>query len=95
MKYLISILIFTIPLIFSFREPVGNPVSGNSVGETNGTASLSDPDTFPVPSNVAGLLFYIQRDPNTNTIVYELNIDERRAKILLLVNEVLIETCCN
>jgi len=33
-------------------------------------------DTFPVPK-VPNLLFYIQRDPNTNTICYELNLDEK------------------
>ena len=30
-------------------------------------------DTFPVPPSSNRLLFYIQRTPNTNTIVYELN----------------------
>lgn len=29
---------------------------------------------FPVP-NVTSKLFYIQRDPNTNTIIYDLNVD--------------------
>lgn len=33
-------------------------------------------DTFPVP-RVPNLLFYIQRDPNTNTICYELNVDNK------------------
>lgn len=40
-------------------------------------ASAMMPDTFPVPSNVPGLLFYIQRDPNTNTICYEINTDKK------------------
>ena len=69
MKYVISIFLFiAIPFILSFkgvenREPVS-------------TGNLADPDTFPVPGReVPGLLFYIQRDPNTNTIVYELNKD--------------------
>jgi hypothetical protein len=30
-------------------------------------------DTFPVPSHVDHLMFYIQRTPNINTIAYELN----------------------
>ena len=47
-------------------EHIDKPKSGH----------LADPDTFPVPGKeVANLLFYIQRDPNTNTIVYELNKD--------------------
>jgi hypothetical protein len=33
-------------------------------------------DTFPVPK-IPNLLFYIQRDPNTNTICYELNVDDK------------------
>jgi len=69
MKYVISIfLIIAVPFIFSFKgiENKEKVTSGN----------LADPDTFPVPGReVPGLLFYIQRDPNTNTIVYELNKD--------------------
>ena len=30
---------------------------------------------FPVPSGVANQLFYLQRDPNTNTVIYQLNVD--------------------
>ena len=68
MKYIISILFISLPLLFSFKgsESPGAFVSGN----------LADPDSFPVPSNIPGLLFYIQRDPNSNTIVYELNTDK-------------------
>jgi len=33
-------------------------------------------DTFPTPKNISNLLFYIQRDPNTNTICYTLNVDK-------------------
>lgn len=33
-------------------------------------------DTFPVPK-LPNLLFYIQRDPNTNTICYELNVNDQ------------------
>lgn len=54
--------------MFSFKgiDHIEKPKTGN----------LADPDTFPVPGKeVPGLLFYIQRDPNTNTIVYELNKD--------------------
>lgn len=31
--------------------------------------------TFPVPSGVPHQLFYLQRDPNTNTVIYQLNVD--------------------
>nr|WP_245402664.1 DUF4833 domain-containing protein [Pontibacter sp. E15-1] len=30
-------------------------------------------DTLPVPKGIKELLFYVQRDPNPNTVVYELN----------------------
>ncbi|TDN36410.1 DUF4833 domain-containing protein [Hymenobacter sp. UV11] len=31
--------------------------------------------TYPVPAGVANQLFYLQRDPNTNTIIYQLNLN--------------------
>jgi len=31
-------------------------------------------DTLPVPKNIKNLLFYVQRDPNSNTVIYELNL---------------------
>lgn len=34
-------------------------------------------DSFPVPSGNPKQLFYLQRDPNTNTVVYELNYDSK------------------
>ena len=30
---------------------------------------------FPVPTGVDNQLFYLQRDPNTNTIIYQLNVN--------------------
>jgi hypothetical protein len=69
MKQVICVILLAIPLLFSFK-------SMESVG-TFSESNFSDPDTFPVPGNVPGLLFYIQRDPNTNTIVYELNVDKQ------------------
>ncbi len=32
---------------------------------------------FPIPQGVKNQLFYIQRTPNTNTIIYQLNVDEQ------------------
>lgn len=51
--------------------------SGTYSLETKPAADLADPDTFPVPKEVPGLLFYIQRDPNPNTICYQLDFDEK------------------
>jgi hypothetical protein len=38
----------------------------------------SDPSPlkFPTPQGINNQLFYLQRDPNTNTIIYELNVDK-------------------
>ncbi|MBD2769952.1 DUF4833 domain-containing protein [Hymenobacter sp. BT664] len=30
---------------------------------------------FPVPTGIANQLFYLQRDPNSNTIIYQLNVN--------------------
>lgn len=49
---------------------LGNP--------TNGFAYLDDnpsPLTFPTPKPVKNQLFYLQRDPNINTIICQLNVD--------------------
>jgi hypothetical protein len=47
------------------------------VSDKKAMKEATEPDEFPVPNNVPGLLFYIQRDPNTNTICYQLNIDKQ------------------
>lgn len=42
----------------------------------NAPAQASPPMlNFPVPAGVANQLFYLQRDPNTNTIIYQLNVN--------------------
>lgn len=51
--------------------------SGSYSADKNSKGANTDPDEFPIPRDVPGLLFYIQRDPNTNTICYQLNLDER------------------
>jgi len=47
------------------------PVDQDSAPANKSTASPSD--TFPVPTGIANMAFYVQRTHNTNTIVYELN----------------------
>lgn len=41
-------------------------------------SELSNPSPikFPTPRGIANQLFYLQRDPNVNTLVYALNIDD-------------------
>ena len=42
-------------------------------------AQADDPSpiVFPTPEGIANQLFYLQRDPNTNTIVCQLNVDKQ------------------
>ncbi|QKG51706.1 DUF4833 domain-containing protein [Hymenobacter sp. BRD67] len=37
--------------------------------------TVPPPLTFPVPAGVPNQLFYLQRDPNTNTVIYQLNVN--------------------
>ncbi len=71
-KYAFIIILAIGPLLFSFSKRT-IPVKSDPIK----TVAI---DSFPVPGNVPGLLFYIQRDPNTNTICYELNTD-RQGKV--------------
>lgn len=64
MKFPIILWLLLAPFILSFST------EKSSVGKS----SLPDPESFPIPNGIPGLLFYIQRDPNTNTICYEINI---------------------
>jgi len=67
MKNAVSIVLAFSLLLFSY--------SGSHSASKSLNASADEPDEFPVPKNIPGLLFYIQRDPNPNTIVYHLNVD--------------------
>jgi hypothetical protein len=68
-KYAFIIILAIGPLLISLKSP--NPRKDHV------PVSTMTADTFPVPGNVPGLLFYIQRDPNTNTICYEVNTDKQ------------------
>lgn len=66
MKFPILLWLLFAPLLLSFSTATGKADK----------TPLPDPETFPVPNGIPGLLFYIQRDPNTNTICYEININK-------------------
>ncbi|WP_311182212.1 DUF4833 domain-containing protein [Hymenobacter volaticus] len=51
---------------------VGSTLFTHSVGV--GATPLPDP-SFPTPKGIANQLFYLQRDPNTNTVIYQLNVN--------------------
>ncbi len=44
------------------------------LGNAAGAAPRLNTD-FPVPTGIPNQLFYLQRDPNTNTVIYQLNVD--------------------
>nr|WP_256488682.1 DUF4833 domain-containing protein [Pontibacter sp. HSC-36F09] len=56
--------------------------TGISSTSANSPAGIAEAkaDSLPVPKGIKDLKFYVQRDPNANTVVYELN---RNAKGLL------------
>lgn len=37
----------------------------------------SQGEKFPVPKGIPNLLFYLQRDPDANTVIYQLNLTEQ------------------
>ncbi|MFD2580898.1 DUF4833 domain-containing protein [Pedobacter vanadiisoli] len=58
----------------------GLVLMGSLTGALSFSASAqgSDPSpiTFPTPKDISNQLFYLQRDPNTNTIICQLNVDK-------------------
>ena len=63
MNFLISILLIAVPDLHTITKEREEPCSCDMQG------------TFPVPSPDQKSLFYMQRTPNTNTIMYDLNIE--------------------
>lgn len=53
---------------------LGLAPAANAMVQNNDDPS---PLTFPTPKNISNQLFYLQRDPNINTIICQLNIDEQ------------------
>lgn len=60
-------LIAVFLLVFGFGQ----------LSSISGYAQGNDPSPldFPIPKNISNQLFYLQRDPNTNTIICQLNVD--------------------
>ncbi len=76
MKNKFSPIFWCISLIFALQFVSGPSIHASSIRSRNNIRQESYVDTFPTPTGIENLLFYIQRDPNTNTIVYTLNLDE-------------------
>lgn len=49
-----------------------NMTSENLLAQSKNPSPLN----FPTPKNIDNMLFYIQRDPNTNTAIYAINYQE-------------------
>lgn len=64
----VSFFVITLAILFSIS---------NSTAAFAQTTPGSDPSPlkFPVPKANQSRLFYLQRDPNTNTIIYEVNVN--------------------
>jgi hypothetical protein len=55
-----------------------NPI-GRVVDPIQPVHSSFSNDNFPVPAGIPNMLFYLQRDPDANTVVYQLNLTEQGA----------------
>jgi phosphatidylglycerophosphate synthase len=62
--------LFLLTALFSFG-------SATTVYAQTQDVSNPSPVKFPVPKGIANQLFYVQRDPNTNTIICELNVNTK------------------
>ncbi|GAA3965302.1 hypothetical protein GCM10022246_17990 [Pedobacter ginsengiterrae] len=59
-----------------FLTVLGFVISSLMIDKVSAQISDPSPIAFPTPKNVANMLFYLQRDPNTNTLIYALNLAE-------------------
>jgi hypothetical protein len=66
-------LIFTLLLSVFYIMPF---TTANSQDKKKNEAKVTNEVKFPTPPDNANRLFYVQRDPNTNTIMYDLNVDK-------------------
>ncbi len=67
-------LLFTLLLSVFY---ITSPIAGNFQNKKNKeAASASNEEKFPTPPDNPNRLFYVQRDPNSNTIMYDLNLEK-------------------
>lgn len=67
--------IFTLFLAFISINAFANGTDGGG-GKHSSPDSLNHPPNYPKPPLTADRLFYVQRTPNSNTIVYDINMDK-------------------
>jgi len=69
-KAMLWLLIFVMAL-FGYTKPLA------STNVTGINTTVNEPvDTFPVPKGIKNQLFYVQKTPNINTVVCELNVSQ-------------------
>ncbi|HLK29083.1 MAG TPA: DUF4833 domain-containing protein [Puia sp.] len=67
-KAMMWLLLFTF-ILFGYAKPLAKPEV------VKAKAVINEPvDTFPIPNGIKNQLFYLQKTPNTNTIICELNL---------------------
>jgi hypothetical protein len=68
-------ILMNVLLLFSGNNAVNRPAVNKFVNDADSLSKKIKPrPVFPTPS--VPKLFYVQRDPNSNTIIYDLNIDK-------------------
>lgn len=71
MRFLLTVLI----VLLSFKGFTRTPTKLSFAKSDTARRNIKKDIHFPEPANV-NKLFYIQRDPNTNTLIYELNTND-------------------
>jgi hypothetical protein len=78
-------LLLILPAFIIFASPVKSGTrSGNNTTITDSVSVKKrrlKTLEFPVPPANSKMLFYVQRDPNINTLIYELNIDKESGRL--------------
>ena len=64
-------------IAFAFLSMMTSPAISSAKNHSFFPGTFNEADTFPVPKQYDNLLFYLQRTPNTNTVMYELNFDKK------------------
>lgn len=72
----LTALFIALFLLFSISQTAGKK-NNISQPQKNHPVIIDPQDTFPVPAGNPKQLFYLQRTTNTNTIVCELNLNEK------------------
>jgi hypothetical protein len=72
-----NLLRLSLCLLMLFRFGAGESLHASVAGFDPPAFTKSSKDTFPVPEGISNLLFYLQRDPDANTVVYQLNLTEQ------------------